>query len=242
MSKEIKPSRVTGDVLSLDYKNTASFFERRGSAQDAHALTATMYQAPELAARRDEAEKATVLPFLNPQADDRVLDIGCGTGRWAESLLPTVAAYLGLDFSESLLVMARKRIPDATFQAVNVAHLRADELSLPAPFSLIICSGILAYINDADMTHLFAELGKVAGDHCRIYLREPMAKQERLTLDGFWSEELGAHYSAIYRTREEYVELLRELNGFCIQAEGEPFPGVLQNRAETEQRYFLIAR
>ena len=79
-------------------------------------------------------------------------------------------------------------------------------------------------------------------DRLRLYLREPMAKELRLTLDRHWSDELQAHYSAVYRTKQEYLELLRGMEGFHVQAEGEPFPRELQNRAETEQRYILLSR
>lgn len=242
MTAKDKPTRVVGDLRSLDYATTSSFFEGRGRRADANHLTATMYQSEDLATGRDLAEKARILPLMHFRHDDRVLDIGCGTGRWAEAVAPGVDAYLGIDFSEALLETARMRAPAATFQAMNVAHLDAEGLTVSPPFTAIICSGILIYINDVDVCTLFRALSAVAAPESRIYLREPMATTDRLTLDRHWSDELQDHYSAIYRTREQYGEFFAELAGFEICAEGNPFPDELQNRSDTTQRYVMLKR
>lgn len=242
MPKNSERSRISGDVLPLDYRKTAEFFQARGHMAGDNPLTATMYQDADLAVRRDLAEKAMALPLLKVTAEDRVLDLGCGSGRWVQAIASEARAYLGIDFSESLLDVARAQYPAVVFQAMNVADLKGDDLAVSPPFSLLICSGILAYINDADIVRLFAEISHLAADHCRIYLREPMAKEKRLTLDRFWSEELQTHYSAIYRTPAEYIDLLSCLEGFEVKAQGEPFPRELQNRAETEQRYIFLSR
>lgn len=242
MSEKNEPTRVVGDRRALDYGTTSAFFEGRGRAAGDNPLTATMYQSADLATRRDVEEKVRILPLFDPVASDRVLDLGCGTGRWAEAMAANVEAYLGVDFSDTLLDVARTRAPQAVFQTMNVASLDAATLALPPPFTAIICSGILIYINDDDVRALFRALSIVAAPSCRIYLREPMATGERLTLDRHWSEELQDHYSAIYRTRDEYLELLADLDGFTVRDEGEPFPQELQNRADTRQRFMILAR
>jgi SAM-dependent methyltransferase len=201
-----------------------------------------MYQNAGLAEQRDQAEKQTVLPLLGVCETDKVLDVGCGTGRWAETVAPLVDKYLGVDFSEKLLDVARARTPDAHFQCMPANSLKTDDLSVPPPFSLIICSGIFAYINDRDLSALVAKLGDIASAKSRIYIREPIAKFSRLTLRSYWSEELGAHYSAIYRTHNEYLHLFQGLPGFVITAQAMPFPVELQNREETQQWFFLLEK
>lgn len=234
--------RVFGEKRTINYLSTLEFFEARANVSAQNVLTATMYQDAELASRRDRAEKETVLPQLNLRAGDRVLDVGCGSGRWAESITPNVSSYLGIDFSRSLLEVARARVPSAVFQCTPANSLDAEPLKVPPPFTLFICSGILTYLNDSDVLRLFATLLRTAPTASRLYIREPIAKMERLTLDGYWSEELGANYSAVYRTRAEYLDLFSALSGFHVRFEGEPFPPALQNRIETEQRYFLLER
>lgn len=242
MSPKDGATRVVGDMRALDYETTSAFFNGRGQRAGDNPLTATMYQSPDLAARRDSEEKARVLPLIGFASRDRVLDLGCGTGRWADAVAGKVEAYLGIDFSEPLLEVARSRVPKAVFQQMNVADMNTARLALPPPFTVIICSGILIYINDADIQALFRTLAEIAAPACRVYLREPMAKEQRLTLDRHWSDELQDNYSAIYRTRGEYLDLLRNLTGFSLVAEDEPFSSELQNRADTSQRYLYLSR
>ena len=74
--------RVFGEKRTINYLSTLEFFEARANVAAQNVLTATMYQDADLASRRDRAEKETVLPQLNLREGDRVLDIGCGSGRW----------------------------------------------------------------------------------------------------------------------------------------------------------------
>ena len=234
--------RVFGEKRAINYNDTQAFFESRADIAGENSLTATMYQDAALAGRRDAAEKQTTLPLLKLRGDDRVLDIGCGSGRWAQIISPATSAYLGIDFSSGLLKVARARVRKAVFQCMAVNVMNPSAFPVPPPFTLIVASGILTYLNDADVRRLFINVSQIAAPDSRCYVREPVAKVERLTLDGYWSEELGASYSAVYRTRAEYLDLFCALEGFRLRYEGEPFPPHLQNRAETEQRFFLLER
>jgi SAM-dependent methyltransferase len=242
MAAEQTGVRVFGEKCTINYAKTLAFFDARVSIAEQNALTATMYQDPDLALRRDYAEKQRALPVIALRSEDRVLDIGCGSGRWAQVIVPAVRAYLGIDFSSGLLEIARTRMPSGVFQRMTIAAVNPAALLVPPPYTLFVCSGILTYLNDSDILRLFSSVAHIAAPASRFYVREPIAKAQRLTLDGYWSEELDASYSAVYRTRAEYLELFSGLNGFHIRYEDEPFPQELQNRTETEQRFFLLER
>jgi len=147
----------------IDYRATEAFFESRGKDAVGQPLVSTMYQDAGLASRRDAAEKETVLPHLAINGADRVLDVGCGAGRWAEVLVPRVAAYLGIDFSEGLLAAARTRTPGGAFQRMSASALDPGAFHLPPPFSLVICSGILIYLNDRDVENLLTLIAEISG-------------------------------------------------------------------------------
>jgi len=74
------------------------------------------------------------------------VEIGCGDGRDAAEIIPRVAAYVGVDPSEGLLAIARKRLPDATF-------VPADALSYDYPENIDVMYAFasLLHINKADM-------------------------------------------------------------------------------------------
>ena len=45
-----------------------------------------------------------------------VVDLGCGSGLWARELRKAHYQVLGVDISESMITIARKRVPDAEFR------------------------------------------------------------------------------------------------------------------------------
>lgn len=67
------------------------------------------------------------------------------------------------------------------------------------------------YINEDDLRKCYAQLRELLKDGGRLYMEESVGLKERLTLNHIWSENLGDNYDAIYRTREEYLELLSPL-------------------------------
>ena len=60
----------------------------------------------------------TVLECLKPEW--KILDIGCGPGQFSRLCADVGHPYVGLDFSEEAIKLARARVPEAEFHLVNV--------------------------------------------------------------------------------------------------------------------------
>lgn len=78
---------------------------------------------------------------------DRVLDAGCGAGRYAEWLLEAGADVVACDASEEMVERARQRLGD------DVAVHRADVAEPLAfagddAFDGVVCAGVLDYVED----------------------------------------------------------------------------------------------
>lgn len=246
-----RETRVVGDEeMKIDRQAVLTFFESRAqhSDRDNH-LTMTMYQSAELAAQRDAHEKALILPLLALTADARLLDIGCGNGRWYGALREGSVRYTGVDFSPSLIAIAQEKYADCPASAFHV--MKANDISpaLVPPdspgFTHVIISGVLIYLNNDEVTETFSRLAEITVPGAIIYLREPVAVRERLTLKGHWSAELNSHYSAIYRTPEALLALIAasdERLPFELLKADEMYPARFNNRTETQQRYFIFRR
>lgn len=105
-----KLKRVTG--LSAFYKDKARVYERFSEAED----------APKKILR-------AILPKLKNKV---VLDIGCGTGKYAKLLFPYVKSYCGLDVSRNQLSIARRKI--GNLKNVTLVHCDATKAKLPDRF------------------------------------------------------------------------------------------------------------
>ena len=245
--------RIRRSVVDLDQDQVREFFESRGKAIDpSEPITSILYQDknPEIARARDLHESRKILPLLPLDSTERVLDIGCGIGRWAGHLGSSVDVGLGLDMSESLVTFARTQELGASW---SFEVMSADEIS-PAtmatlgfsePFDLVIVSGVCIYLNDAMLDRMMSGIADVTHSGSTIYIREPVGSEERLTLDRFWSEELEDSYSAIYRTRADYEARFQAAFGPAFRSlhQGPMYEDAgLNNRRETFQYFWLLKR
>jgi len=77
--------------------------------------------------------------FVGNQPVERCLDLGCGTGRFADALLSLSPSVYGVDASESLLALARERYPALHLALGEVTHLPYED----GFFDLVVVNGAL---------------------------------------------------------------------------------------------------
>lgn len=205
-----------------------------------------MYQDnnPQIAIDRDLKEKKKLLPLLNLIKSTKVLDIGCGIGRWAKTMAPLVNKYHGTDLMPQFIDIAKeecKEFSNVTFQFISAQEIT--DTSIDGKFNLIFISGLLMYLNDNEIRNLFNVLNSYMENYCQILIREPIGIEERLTLNKVWSEELQCEYSAVYRTKFELASIIESsLTNLELVNSDFLFDDKLNNRVETKQYYFLYER
>lgn len=99
---------------------------------------------PGLFARRELA-RAVVASYDRP----RVLDVGCGSGRFGEFALAAGASeYVGVDFAEPMLELARERLGALD----NVRLVLGDFLTsdLEGPFDVVVALGFFDYTDEPE--------------------------------------------------------------------------------------------
>ena len=67
----------------------------------------------------------TLIHHFNPQADDKVLDIGCGDGKFVAKYVDSVKEVLGLDSSPNFISAARKELQSSKtrFEVVDCRYI-----------------------------------------------------------------------------------------------------------------------
>ncbi|WKN43825.1 class I SAM-dependent methyltransferase [Tunicatimonas pelagia] len=87
---------------------------------------------------------ADLIKWLNPQAGEDILDLGCGTGELTEQIAQSGAKVIGIDQSEEMIQQAQRQHPERLFQVQN-----ATQLSNLPQFDAIFSNATLHWILDA---------------------------------------------------------------------------------------------
>ena len=154
-----------------------------------------------------KVEEGVLIDIVNPKPGERILDVGCGTGRTIEKLISSGAEITGIDLSEEMLGIAKKKFPRISFINANIE----DPLPFPdGSFHKIISSLTFQFI--ADIREPLGELYRVLKPRGMLVVTDFLAGAP---LD--WSlieynreKKFKGSVGSVstFRTLVEYVELL----------------------------------
>ena len=162
------------------------------------------YGMPEFYNRAIHLEQRLALePWLRVGAGTRVLDVGCGVGRWSRLLAARGADVLGIDLSPTMIAQARRRAA-----AEGVAHRcrfglqDVSNLDVGERFDLVLGVTVLQHILDAGA--LRAALTAMAG-HLAAGARMILLEAAPTTL-------VNRCDSTVFRARHRdvYLDLIRD--------------------------------
>ncbi len=185
--------------------------------------------------------------YLSPE--DKVLDIGCGNGRFFPFFK---GGYVGIDNSEKLIGLAREKFPDADFREANALNLPFDDESFDRVYSI----AVLHHIPSKQLRIKFLKQAKrvLKADGKLILVvwkfrdRKELANLVKFTilkllnlikldyrdvLEPFFGKALRYYHCF---TKKE-LKRLAEAAGFVIQE-----IGVVRNKRGNRQNFYLIAR
>ncbi len=142
-------------------------------------------------------------PYVKPNVE--LLEIGCASGYYyevLEYLLNTRLAYLGIDFSDAMIRLARAYYPQTRFEIGDGSALRFQERSIP----IVISSCVLLHVREYAL-HI-AEAARVASEIV-VFHRTPIAR--RGDTKHFTKFAYGVETFEIRFNEEEFLELCRSV-------------------------------
>lgn len=235
-------TRVYEKKIDINYQSTKSFWESR--ADEKLTLTSVLLGADKKAGaqeKRNFCETEIINSFLKTGSKYKILDIGCGIGRWADNLKDKIETYVGIDYARPFIEFASNRFldnPNIKFKCSSASEVDLNEIG--KDFNLVICTGVLMYINDTDLNKVFMMFKDTESDY--FYIQETISLLDtRLTLNNFESKELKTNYSAIYRTQDEYEDYFQK-HGLEILSTDLFLNDETGGRKETNARYWLLRR
>jgi SAM-dependent methyltransferase len=140
--------------------------------------------------------------YMQARPEERILDIGCGTGAFLDSL-PGGVHYTGFDLSEDYIREARTTYGDrATF--VHAAVGEKPDLG-EGCFDLAIAVGVLHHLDDPEANALFELAASALKPGGRVVTIDPVF-DERQSRTARWliSRDRGQNV----RTRDSYQDLV----------------------------------
>jgi SAM-dependent methyltransferase len=194
---------------TLGQNDRSRDFWNRVAARDAKSGLAGLLDGdPELARYRDRAERQVCFEQLAGRlsATSRVLEVGCGSGRWTIDLAQRYGQVVALDISAGMIEQARERVLGAGLTNVQLSVAPMDEVELEGQFDLIYLGSCLHYMDDAAITR---GLERVAP---RLAPGGVLLSRDTVSLIGktfHRSERYGGDDPAIYRPIAWYQDAMR---------------------------------
>lgn len=161
----------------------------------------------------DTAAKTVVLDLLGNIEGKSILDCGCGTGRFADIFARSGANAIGMDISENMLSIAKRKVPFAKF-------IRGDVFSLPfkeKKFDIVVCSQVLTHLHKykeplLEMKRVMKENGTIIIDIRNILW--PLRPLQILKQKIMEYNEYNPHFTHIRRIKKICNEIGLEIDEF----------------------------
>ena len=86
---------------------------------------------------------ASLIELLDPKPNERILDLGCGSGELTESIRERTKDAVGMDKSPEMITKARIKFPLCKFEVADAANFNFDQ-----PFDAIFSNAALHWVVD----------------------------------------------------------------------------------------------
>jgi len=180
-----------------------------GGAAATISMMAHEHNLPASASRyRQRDELRTIADWLDHVGNSgRVLDVGCGSGAWAERFAERYGSVIGIEQSPLMVNASRERVAHLP----NIEILEGDgRHDLPeGPFDMIFLGGLCMYLNDADVVALLNSLRDRLSDRGSIILRESTVRHGVAVASG--------DYQAVYRSVNSYQRLFEKSGPLSVE-------------------------
>lgn len=178
----------------IDKRDVVAFWNAAAEKTELNSKEAVgmLTEGNEYYARARTMEEFTLLDVLVSKNNGNILEIGCGSGRYAPYFAKRGISYLGVDISSGMIALAKSiygdKSPLIDFRCIN------DISDLEGEFDCIIIGGVTQYLNDDELFSFIAKcIDLTTGP---IITRDTLSLKLRKTISD-------KEYSVIYRTPQE---------------------------------------
>lgn len=229
----------------IDPNKVKSFWEGRSEkwGKLPFESIANLEEKEELLAMKLALEQEKIMPLLPLKSHMTVLDLGAGVGQWTFRFAPLVKHVTAVEYMDSFAEIGRVEAKKRGLTNVEFIHSAAENYTSEAAFDVVFISGLFVYLNPDQAQTLMDHLPRLVKKDGILLLRDGTSILDKAyTINNRYSDILSEQYSALYRTRDEYIQLFHQ-SGFHLIQDDQVFDeGCPLNKfAETRLRYYLFS-
>lgn len=200
----------------IDYNRVKDFWDRSAECSlYSDDIQAGMLSVNKLAAYyRKYQEEHHFDKILSLNKNMTVLEVGCGTGRWAFYFANKVKKVTAIDISDKMIAIARKKQINAGIKNIEFICSSALDFDTLEKYNLVYFSGVLQYMEDADIEIMLTKLPNWMRSDGLCVSRDTLSLKKRIVLTG--------DYPVVYRTKEEHENLFKK-HGFELVYSGKSY-------------------
>ena len=212
------------DKSQLNYQKVKDFWDKSAECSTyADDIQTGMLSTNKHAAYyRKHQEEAHFEKLIKLNKNMKILEVGCGTGRWAFYFAERVKKVVAIDLSDKMIEIARKKQKDSSTKNVEFHCLSAMDFEADEKFDFVYFSGVLQYIGDQDIERILARLPEWMNRDGLCLSRDTLSLQNRFSM----TED----YPVIYRTKKEYEELFKK-HGLKLVYQGKSYNNSISSSA-----------
>lgn len=121
-------------------------------------------------------EELILKKLIATNKDTKILDLGCGNGRYARILLPQIQQYIGVDISKNFILNNKQEIKS---HKAEFYHSAAHEFVFPDKFDYILLIGLLTYMNDDEIINMCANCRHMLKDDGKLIVRNVVHRKTK---------------------------------------------------------------
>lgn len=194
----------------FDSDQLLAWYNKQAILQPDFAGVIGMYDEPQFGLRyRQEAEWSHFRRIVPLNKNMRVLELGCGAGRWALRIAPFVSKVVGVDFSKEMIKLAREHQHNLSLHNVEFYVSVIQDVLWKADFDVVYLSGVTQHLNESQLHQTLS--------HIRVMLapRGILIDRTSVSLTIREISDYDGGYHGIYRTVQELISSFGEF-GFNL--------------------------